>query len=64
MENLTDEVEMAGQLKVTRRTLRNWRYLGIVPYLKVGHVIRFSPQKVFKALAQYERIPAATKGAK
>jgi excisionase family DNA binding protein len=62
MKQLT-EVEMAEQLNVTPRTLRKWRYLRIVPFTQVGHVIRFNPEKVLKALAQYERTPAAVKDA-
>jgi excisionase family DNA binding protein len=56
MKQLT-EVEMAEQLNVTRRTLRNWRYKRIVPFIQIGHVIRFNPEAVFKALKQYERKP-------
>ena len=62
MQQVT-EVEMAGLLNVTPRTLRKWRYLRIVPFTQIGHVIRFDPEKVFKALAQYEGA-AAVKGAK
>jgi len=60
-----NEVEMAEAANVTPRTLRKWRTLRIVPFTKIGHVIRYDPEAVFKALKQYERKPiAAMKGAK
>ena len=55
---------MAGELNVTPRTLRNWRYLRIVPCTKIGHVIRYDPEAVFKALKAYERKALAKEGAK
>jgi hypothetical protein len=59
------EDEMAEAANITPRTLRKWRYLRIVPFTKIGHVIRYDPEAVFKALKQYERKPlAAMKGAK
>jgi hypothetical protein len=53
-----NEIEMAEQLNVTPRTLRKWRYLRIVPFIKIGYIIRYDPEAVLKALKQYERKPA------
>jgi DNA-binding transcriptional MerR regulator len=64
MRQLT-EVEMAEALNVTPRTLRKWRYERIVPYTKIGYIIRYDAEAVFRALKAYECKPlAAMKGAK
>jgi hypothetical protein len=60
-----NEIEMAEALNVTPRTLRKWRYLRMVPFTKIGYIIRYDPEAVFRALKAYERKPvAAMKGAK
>jgi hypothetical protein len=59
-----NEVEMAEELNVTPRTLRKWRYLRIVPFTKIGFVIRYDRESVLRALKQYERKPLAKEGAK
>ncbi|GHV42460.1 transcriptional regulator [Bacteroidia bacterium] len=37
---LTDK-EVTRQLKVSRRTLQEWRYSGRIPYLQIGNKILF-----------------------
>ena len=60
-----DEVEMAEALNVTPRTLRKWRTLRVVPFIKIGHIIRYDSEAVLRALKQYERKPlTAMKGVK
>jgi hypothetical protein len=49
------EVEMAARLSVTQRTLRNWRYLRLVPFLKIRGIILFDPAKVLAELEKFER---------
>lgn len=52
---LLKESEMAERLSVTRRTLRNWRFLQLVPFIKVRGIILFDPEKVIAALEKFER---------
>lgn len=52
---LLKESEMAERLSVTRRTLRNWRSLQLVPFIKVRGIILFDPEKVVAALEKFER---------
>jgi hypothetical protein len=49
------EKEQAAVLRVSTRTLRDWRQRKIVPYFKVGRVIFFDPERVQQALAKFER---------
>jgi len=39
-ELLTQE-EVAALLKVTVRTVERWQHEGVLPYLRMGHAIRF-----------------------
>lgn len=64
MKKRLTESEMAEELNVKPRTLRKWRYLRIVPFEQIGHVIRFNPDSVFAALKTYERKPMAAKTTK
>ena len=50
---LLKESEMAERLSVTRRTLRNWRFLQLVPFIKVRGIILFDPEKVIAALEKF-----------
>ena len=46
--------EMAEIIQVSPETLDAWRKKGLVPCIKVRHVIRFNPDRVLKALAKLE----------
>jgi hypothetical protein len=52
---LVREPEMGKQLSVPTRTLRKWRENRIIPFLKVGAIVLYDPQKVMEALRQFER---------
>lgn len=41
---LIGEVEAARLLAVHPNTLRNWRGAGLIPFLKIGAAVRYSPQ--------------------
>jgi excisionase family DNA binding protein len=42
MSPLLDERDLAQQLKVTTRTVRNYRQAGIIPYIRMGkRAVRF-----------------------
>jgi hypothetical protein len=43
---------MADIIQASAETLDAWRKKGIVPCIKVRHVIRFDPDRVLKALAK------------
>ena len=49
------EKEQAAALRVSPRTLRDWRNSKIVPYFKVGRVIFYDPERVQEALRKFER---------
>lgn len=47
MRALLDEKELALELKVTTRTVRNYRQDGIIPYIRIGRrTVRFDLQDV------------------
>ena len=46
---LTEE-QLAASLFVTRRTIREWRERGWIPYVKVRGILRFDLQAVKQAL--------------
>ena len=54
-EPLLSYDQMAAELGVTVRTLRELVYRGVVPYLKLGHrTVKFQSSRVVKALAKRE----------
>lgn len=53
-KHLTTE-QLAEQLSVGKRTIRQWMTDGRIPYLKIGRAVRFDPEKVETALSRYER---------
>jgi excisionase family DNA binding protein len=55
---LTTE-ELAKLLKVTPKTIVNWRIAKVVPFFQVGHVIRYDASRVLAALERHEVKEAA-----
>jgi excisionase family DNA binding protein len=51
--------QLAEAENVSVETVINWEERGVIPSLKIGHVIRFDLAKVEKALARFERKEAA-----
>jgi hypothetical protein len=48
---LKSEAELARALGEEERTVRNWRYKGLIPYLSLGHrQVRFRLDAVLDAL--------------
>jgi excisionase family DNA binding protein len=47
--------QLANILGVSVETIRNWEEQKLIPYLQIGHVIRFDLDKVEKALDKFER---------
>jgi len=50
--------EMARQLGVSERTLKDMVKRRVIPYIKIRRLVLFDPVKVEAALAKYERQPA------
>jgi hypothetical protein len=55
MMALLNEEEIAEKIGVTPRCIRDWRNRRIIPFLKIGRIIRFNPGDVAQALQQYKR---------
>jgi excisionase family DNA binding protein len=47
---LMSEREVAGYLKVSVRTIVNWKQRGIIPYFRIGRTIRYSREQIDRAL--------------
>jgi hypothetical protein len=52
---LLTEEEIAAKIGVTPRCIRDWRNRRIIPFLKIGRIIRFHQGVVAQALKQYKR---------
>ena len=48
--NLIDKKQMAARLSVTPRTLENWMKRGLVPYIRIGRVVRYDLEEVMRTL--------------
>lgn len=51
----------AARLNITDRQLRDWQARGLVPFIKIGRVVLFDPQRVDAALNKFERNKGAAK---
>ena len=51
---LLSNAEMAVELKISKRTLGRWRGQQIIPFFRVGRMIRYDRAKVMRALEAYE----------
>ena len=51
---LSDPEETAAALNISRRTLENWKADGVIPCIKVGHVIRYHLPTVLLALGRFQ----------
>jgi excisionase family DNA binding protein len=49
---LIDRDQLAAAIGVSRRTVDQWRADGVVPYIKVGSVVRFDLADVLAALRE------------
>ena len=47
---LMSEREVALYLRVSARTLVDWRQRGIIPYFRIGRTIRYSREQIDRAL--------------
>jgi DNA-binding transcriptional MerR regulator len=49
------EPEMAKALSVSQRTLREWRSIRLIPFLKINRVVMYDPERVRAAIQRFER---------
>jgi predicted site-specific integrase-resolvase len=49
-----DKSRIAKHYQVSVRTVDNWMRTGVIPFVKIGGVVRFDPAKVAAALAKFE----------
>jgi excisionase family DNA binding protein len=55
LEPLLDYNQIASELNISVRSLRNLVYEGVVPHLRLGHrTVKFQRSKVERALARRE----------
>jgi hypothetical protein len=54
MKALVREKAVAEKMKVSLRTLRQWRDLKIIPFVKVRNVILLDESEVLAALGKFE----------
>jgi hypothetical protein len=54
MALLTEEA-IAQKIGVTPRCIRDWRNRRVIPFLKIGKIVRFHEGDVAQALQQYKR---------
>jgi DNA-binding transcriptional MerR regulator len=52
---LLREEAMAERIGISKRTLRAWRDLGLVPFIKVKRLILFNEREVLKTLEKFKR---------
>jgi excisionase family DNA binding protein len=62
VQALIDRDQLAAAIRVSRRTIDQWRADGVLPYIKVGAVVRFDLADVLAALR--ERFTVQAKKAK
>jgi hypothetical protein len=55
MKQFLRERDQAAILRISTRTLREWRFQKIVPFFKVGRVVFYDPERVNQALLKFER---------
>lgn len=48
--DLLTEKELARELRVSTKTISNWREAGILPHFRHGYVIRYRLNEVLEAL--------------
>lgn len=52
---LLNEEDIAAKIGVTPRCIRDWRNRRVIPFLKIGRIVRFHEGDVAQALKQYRR---------
>ena len=58
MEKLLTIDELAKALKVKKSTIYQWVHLGLIPYIKVGRLLRFKEGSIQKWLISRQVEPS------
>jgi excisionase family DNA binding protein len=61
---LIDRRQMAEAAGVSKRTIDTWREMGIIPFLKIGGVIRFDRDQVIASLREHYEVRLKTREAR
>lgn len=54
VRSLEDKPGIAREIKVSRRTIDNYMARRIIPFIRIGHVVRFDVARVRAALRRFE----------
>lgn len=57
---LLNRDEIAARYSVSLRTITNWEQRRILPYIKIGRLVRFDTERCDRALAAFEISSAHT----
>lgn len=49
------EPELAKMLGISQRTLRSWREMRLVPFLKINRLVMYDPERVKEVIQRFER---------
>jgi DNA-binding transcriptional MerR regulator len=52
---LIRDSQLASFIGVSKRTLRAWREMGLIPFLKVRSLILYDPNEVLQTLKKFKR---------
>ena len=55
---LEDKTGIAKEIKVSRRTIDNYMLRRVIPFIRIGRVVRFDVARVKAALRRFEVRPA------
>ena len=55
MNNLLKIDELSELLKISPRTIRQWTHESYIPYIKIGHSVRFDEKQITTWLAKRSR---------
>jgi len=58
-EELIDTRELARRLKVSTKTIRNWRQQNVIPFFQIKRAVRFDWDEVTQVLYQNNHREAA-----
>lgn len=53
---IVNKTRLAARLLVDRKTIEHWMGRGIIPYFKLGRLVRFDAEAVMKHLREHHQI--------
>ena len=61
---LLTRTQLAERLNISHRTVDDWRERGLIPYLKIGGVIRFDIEQVMAGLRERYEVKQKARAAR